>query len=287
MEKDTKHAAMVVIAAAMVVVAVFVGISQASGVSPFQTVVESGSMQRGIGSQIGVIDTGDVVILKDKERVEIRTFVDGYKIGYEKFGNYGDVIIYSRDIGNPVIHRAILWLDYNGDGTWSAPSLEGYPAELWSCTGGDGYDRMWGTLYLKNMGYSGTVNANLDLDRLMRTSTTSGYLTMGDNNFGFDQPSGVSGVSGLISLDQINSVGWFEIPWIGSFKMILRGDVDTLDRLVPNTIPSLAAAFLLVIFLIVGVSFLFDHRFYRKCKRELYEEMYAPAPLFPVEHGKQ
>jgi len=282
-DKDVKHAVIVVIAAVIIVAVAFVGVSTASGVSPFQTVIESGSMQHGIGSEIGIIDTGDVVILKSKDKVDIRTFVDGYKTGYKKFGNYGDVIIYGRDTGNPIIHRAILWLDYNGDGTWSAPSLKDYPSDLWSCASGDDYNKLSGWLSLTNMGYTNTIYAALDLNTLVSVKPASGYITMGDNNPGFDQPASVSGVNGLISYEQIRSVAWIEVPWVGAFKMILNDNKDALERWVPNTIPNLTAASLLVLFLIIGISFLFDYRFFWKYRKEMNEELYAPAPLFPVE----
>ncbi|MDR3075255.1 MAG: S26 family signal peptidase [Candidatus Methanoplasma sp.] len=290
MDKSTKHAIVIMAVAVAVIVAAFVGISKASGVSPFQTVVESGSMQHGIGSQIGVIDTGDMVVVKNKDSMVIQSFIDGYKTGYERFGNYGDVIIYNRgpDL-NPVIHRAILWLDYNGNGTWSAPSLEGYPRELWLCSGSpDGdYMNLSGTLTLKNIGYVDTPDASINLDTLAAGSPTDGYLTKGDNNSRFDQPSSLAGVNGLISYDRIKSVAWFEIPWAGTFKMVFNGKTNIIDYWVPNTIPCIAASALLWIFLIVSISFLYDYRYYQKIKEELREEMNAPTPLFPVENKKE
>jgi len=281
---DTKHAAIVVIAAVVVMAAIFIGVSVASGVSPPQTVVESGSMQHGQRSHIGTIDTGDMVILKNKNKLEIRSYVDGYNTGYERFGSYGDVIIYNRTVGNPVIHRAILWLDYNGDGTWSAPSLEKYPADRWSCTGGSDYNRLSGSLTLKGMGSEKNLTVSLSLDRLVMLDSGSGFITMGDNNRGFDQPDSVAGVKGLISYEQIRSVAWFEIPWAGVLKMAWNGKLDVVNTHAPNSVPSLIAATLLMIFLLIGISFLFDQRYYMKYEKELAERINAPAPLFPVEN---
>lgn len=276
MEKDTKHAIIVVVVAVAVIAVAFFGISAASGVSPPQTVVESGSMQHGTGSNIGVIDTGDVVLVKDKDKVNILSYVDGYNVGYEAFGNYGDVIIYDRGPNqNPVIHRAILWLDYNGNGTWSAPSLKDYPSDLWSCTSGSDWSNLSGTLILKGMGYNHSINPSVDLNNLANSYPHSGYLTMGDNNTVFDQPRNISGVAGLIQYDNIRSVAWIEIPWIGTFKMMLNGKMNAIDYWVPNTVPCLAGAILFIIFLVVGLSFLFDYRYYGKQRKELLDEMNA------------
>lgn len=107
-----------------------------SGVSPPFTVVESHSMQHcqkdDKHSETGIIDTGDMILVRDKDKGSITSYVEGSKNGYTSFGDYGNVIIYYRDHGNPVIHRAFLWLEYNDDGTWSAPALEGYERP-WVC----------------------------------------------------------------------------------------------------------------------------------------------------------
>jgi signal peptidase len=287
MEKDTKHAIIVVAVAFIFIIAAFAGLSAASGVSPFQTVVESESMQHSNESQIGIIDTGDMVILKSKDKVTIQTFVDGYKNGYKKFGLYGDVIIYDRGGDqNPVIHRAILWLDYNPDGTWSAPSLSGYSADMWSCTSGTDFNHLSGTLTLKGLGYSGARNPTIDLSALSAAYPHSRYLTMGDNNNGFDQPNMVNGVNGLVQYQQIKSVAWFEVPWIGALTIVLGNNISAKESLkdyAPNAIPSLTATIITFLFIIAGMSFLFDYRYYYKERKKLYDDMNAPAPVFPVE----
>ncbi|MCL1810791.1 MAG: S26 family signal peptidase [Methanomassiliicoccaceae archaeon] len=288
MKKETKHAIIVIVAAFAVIAVGFIGVYVSSGVNPPQTVVESWSMQHGKESQIGIIDTGDVILLKNKDKVDICSYVDGYTTGYQKFGDYGDVIIYSRgETLNPVIHRAILWLEYNGDHTWSAPSLANYPSDMWSCTGGDDHNNLSGTLTMKEMGYDGSYDPTLNLNTLADRFPHSGFITMGDNNSGFDQPSNTPGVNGLVAYEQINSVAWKEVPWVGAFKMLLNGKRSVLDDAVPNTIPSLAAAIIGIVFLLVGISFLFDQRYYKKYRKELINEMNAPAPSFPLEEEEE
>ncbi|MDR0508657.1 MAG: S26 family signal peptidase [Candidatus Methanoplasma sp.] len=276
-----------------VVVMVFAGIFATTGnFPPRTTVVESQSMQHGIGSQIGTIDTADMVILREKDQGPIKSYVDGYVSGYKSFGSYGDVIVYSRGDGqNPVIHRAILWLYYNGDRTWSAPSLKDYPAELWACTGSTDYNRLSGTLTLMGLvHYIGSDNdpPSLDLDQLVKKNSDSGFITMGDNNPTFDQPSRISGVDGLISDSQIQTVAWMEVPWAGVFRMVfISGKLSVVDEMVPNTIPCLIAAVLLIIFILIGVSFLFDYFYYQKYRRELDKEMNALPPSFLVERRRR
>jgi hypothetical protein len=119
------------------------------------------------------------------------------------------------------------------------------------------------------------------------TDPHSGFLTKGDHNDGFDQPTNVTGVSGLVKYEQINAVAWIEIPWMGAFKMMWNGKGNVLDNKAPNTIPSLSAFILSVIFLLFGLSFLLDRRYYNKYRKGLYEEMNAPTPIFPVEDEKE
>ena len=94
-------------------------VKNASGVSPPFTVIESNSMQHSDDkSQIGVIDTGDMIMVKSLGKSNVVTYVEGHQSGHQEFGDYGSVIIYKRAVGNPVIHRAILWIEYDSDGIW-------------------------------------------------------------------------------------------------------------------------------------------------------------------------
>lgn len=287
-DKGTKHTLIAIAAVVFVVAAIFVGITVASGVQPPQTVVISESMQHGpnpegYGSRLGIIDTGDMIILKSKDKVNIQSYVDGYNTGYTSFGSYGNVIIYNQGTtSDPIIHRAILWLDYNGDGTWSAPSLKDYPNNLWYCLVGatmsNDYESLSGTLYMLAFG----SQTRIDLNVLASKTPESGFLTKGDNNPVFDQTTSIANYR-LVTEEQIKSVAWIELPWIGSFKMIFNGQLSKLDEKVPNTIPCLAAAILLIIFILVGISFLFDQRYYKKYKKILSDDINAPTPQIPVE----
>ena len=219
--------------------------------SPF-SIVMSQSMQHDPNqSTIGSIDTGDIVIVREPDKVEIQSYIEGTQTGYRSFGDYGSVIIYDRGNNqNPVIHRAILWLDYNAESdTWSAPSLDEYDG-TWYFTYVDAsgetvkveneFNNIRGTLYFEDITVSGK-NVSINLDSLEKSS---GFLTMGDNsssNPNFDQPSIIDH---LVSYEDIRSVPVFEIPWLGTLKILINGG-DNLEY-VPNSLPSFVMFFILI-----------------------------------------
>jgi signal peptidase len=184
--------------------------------------------------------------------------VEGYHNGYSKFGEYGDVIIYERlNAGNPIIHRAILWLDYD-DGKWSAPSLEhfadGSGDPLWSNGNNTDFMDLTGMLTLRSIGYSSkTVYADLS-----DMHGESGYLTMGDNgvtNRLLDQYNSDFSKNRLVSYDRILCVAGFEIPWIGCIKLYASGDTGDIP---PNSIPMLIVTLITIICIAVVSSFGYD-----------------------------
>ena len=281
MEKDTRNALIIIAISIIMLCSVIGGVKTMSGLDHPQTTVNSQSMQHGVGSQLGIIDTGDIIILKSSDRVDIRSFVDGYKEGFTSFGDYGHVIIYDRGGDqNPVIHRAILWLDYNGDHTWSAPSLKDYPSTLWSNGHNTDYMALSGILMLGKMGYK-DITCSIDLDRLANVAPSSGFITMGDNNSVFDQAGGI--INNLVSKEIIRSVAWIEIPWLGSINMMLNGKGAVVDQQVPNSIPCIAIVFLTIVFGLAGLFCFWNYRDVVKYRKELSEEQNAPTPLFPLE----
>lgn len=266
MKKENTIAIAAVCIVMLMVVCGFVAIKVSSGVNPPFTVVESESMQHSKQSEIGIIDTGDMILVKSPSKIDIITFIDGYNTGYETFGDYGSVIVYNRNVGNPVIHRAILWLSPNDSG-WSAPALEKYPHELWECTSGDDCDSMSGTLTIRfPSGYRPVDKIEIDLDNL--DDRVAGYITMGDNNSTYDQIS-YSSISPnrLITPEKIKSVAWKEIPWIGAVKMIFKGNLKVIDSKVPNTVPNMTAFFVTAILTAISVGFLYDEYCLVKIKK--------------------
>jgi signal peptidase I len=106
------------------VIAVVGGIALAlyliCGTWPAVVTIESGSM-------IPHMNIGDLVVVVEKDRFgELKTWDDGKVSGYQKFGDYGDVIIYRPNgftdfwssVGllpltaqHPIIHRAMTWTE--------------------------------------------------------------------------------------------------------------------------------------------------------------------------------
>lgn len=224
--------------------------------SPFSVVMSQSMQHSETQSEIGIIDTGDVVIVKDPSTVTIYSYVEGTQNGYTSFGDYGSVIIYDRgNSQNPVIHRAIVWLEYNADtNTWSAPSLENYSGTWYWLFTEDSSDRqktwynMQGILVFEDITQSGkTVSINLNT-----LYPTSGYLTMGDNisNNYFDQATSI--VDHLISMDDIVSVPIVEIPWLGIIKILANGGNNL--QYVTNSLPSLIISFVTIFALLLFID---------------------------------
>ncbi len=224
-------------------------LSAAVGIWPPFMAVESKSMQHSDDtSQVGVIDTGDVVVARRASGPDdIRTYVGSIVDGHRSYGEYGDVIVYSRPDGEiPIVHRAICTLVYNGNGGFDIPELSEVPTHLWSAPEG----RWWGleqSVYLYEVGYS-QVTVHIDLAyllSLMGSSPHGGLITMGDNNwldqggerFGLIDQGSI--VDGPLEWEWVIGKVTGEIPWIGSLKLWLTGTAP--DYLPQNSIMMLGA----------------------------------------------
>jgi len=204
-----------------------------TGSFPPMVVVESQSMMHQEEGSIGAIDPGDLILVMNKDRVDIVSFVEATQdgnehYGYESHGMPGDVIIYRKNGGQdtPVIHRALLEAVANGTG-WDVPgtSLRNVETVSW-------------TLDYECSLFHGGGTYNLRIDSW--EPEHPGFLTSGDNNFGgcmIDQPSviprsNVQG-SGLFDsngnpvepvLDEwVVGVASSEVPWIGTIKLATSG----------------------------------------------------------------
>lgn len=274
MDSENKRLLVVLGVFLIILVGGYAGIKAYTGFdTPFSVVMSQSMQHDNERSEIGCIDTGDIVIVKSPEKADIQSYFEGLDTGFRSFDDYGSVIIYERGYNqNPVIHRAILWLEYNGDGTWSAPDLEGHENK-WLCMdvrNGSleritNHNELSGTLKFIDITQSGkTLEINLD-----NLGDESGFLTLGDNpvgNLNFDQNSGI--VNHLVGMDDIRSVPILEIPWAGTTKILLKNDGENLEY-VPNSLPSLILAFIVIISLILIV----DAIFLRKNTEDMKNEM--------------
>ncbi|HYK93425.1 MAG TPA: S26 family signal peptidase [Thermoplasmata archaeon] len=202
---------------------------------PPMYVVESDSMQHGSSDVLGLINTGDLVLAQKVPASQLTTYETGAQTGYTTYGEYGDVILYHPDGitgGAPIIHRAILFIQVNSDGSSSFPTLAGEPCgsapnavySVSTTANGCGTDHVSGTLTLYHVGWR-SVTVQVDLASL---GGSSGFLTMGDNNFDPandsigdpDQPA----LSSLVEPGWVLGVARGMLPWFGAVKLLVSGN---------------------------------------------------------------
>ncbi len=206
-----------------------------SGRWPPMVVVESSSMSHAEYSQIGVIDTGDIVIVKSEQPDNIISYVEGKATDHSTYGQYGDVFIFrprGSDIRTPIIHRPVVYLEFNGT-SFDVPSLQNleFGTDWWSP---QGRDHWWGlndTLTIKNYGHR-DVNVTIRLYSLLNHGH-SGFITMGDNNIRagkgiLDQHSGICPEP--VKGEWIEGKARGELPWFGIMKLATMGKTDAVPR---------------------------------------------------------
>jgi signal peptidase len=201
-----------------------------TGLWPPLVVVESNSMMHGDDnhSNIGTIDTGDLVLVKKVNSVsDIETYMDSQISGHKTYGDYGDVVIYKRggsDVSTPIIHRALIYLEINSDGTsYRSESLRLAAADKWSTSDPtDTWDRLTSTLTIVNVGYT-HLTVTIDIQNLA-SSHRSGFITKGDHNLGTDQ---VYASYGPVDFDWVVGKARGEIPWFGLLKLWSTGSLGS------------------------------------------------------------
>ncbi len=198
------------------VLLVFVLTFAYSGNWPPMVVIESGSMEHDNHNNyeepgfmhLGIIDTGDLVIVKKAKKSDIITYLQGKKTGYKKYGDYGDVIVYYKNgikkhEGNkvtPIIHRAMAWVEVLDNGSYYIPEINTY---------------FQNKIILNEIG--------LQMGHGI-SPKTSGYITKGDsiNNYHADQFShrDITGqVVEPVNPDWIVGMARGELPWFGLIKL--------------------------------------------------------------------
>lgn len=203
-----------------------------SGRWPPLVVIESSSMSHGTGnppdSQIGVIDTGDIVIVKETGDEDITTFVEGKANGHDTYGQYGDVLIY-KSLGKektPIIHRPVVYLKYE-NGSFDVPALkkldygEDWSLENEESPGDKKWENITGTLYLHKYGYA-DKDVKIDLQPLLKYEH-SGYITMGDHNPRIDQNPSDPICPEPVRKDWVEGKARGELPWFGILKLTAIG----------------------------------------------------------------
>lgn len=244
---------------ALIVVAIIIsGIYIYTQNWPPIVVIESKSMQHSPDeSFVGVIDTGDLVLVKRVEsESDLVSYVAGRASGHTTYSDYGDVIVYRKngytDV-TPVIHRCFIWLEFNRtSGNYDVPELEGLEwGKDWEVLK-DGIlleERTYnlsGELRIKNVGWYPVpqrrmVSINLDnIEKLYTNRGTipeSGYITMGDYNAptidqgwlsdGHPYDGFGSNKVRLVNVTWVVGKARGELPWFGLIKLTASGQVRT------------------------------------------------------------
>ena len=174
------------------VVAVGLLLFAISGVWPPMVAIESDSM-------VPHMQKGDLVFVMEEGRLApesahgetgVVTAAIGEDVGYTKFKQSGDVIVYQPygdERRTPIIHRAMLWVD------------EG---ENW-------YDRA-------NPEYVDGADNCRQLSNC--PAERAGFITKGDNNPGYDQ---ALGISSIVRPNWVIGTAEIRIPYLGWIRLSL------------------------------------------------------------------
>lgn len=205
------------------------GTGQSLGDAPV-VVIETGSMmdcEQGVGTRtvlceptsfgsIGAIDPGDLVFVRDTDgKNDVTTMADE---GRNRYGQPGDAVVYrpgGRADLTPVIHRAMFWIEFNGDGTFSVPELGleretnlDHPAIM---------DR-------ERFGLEGFCQLRFG------DNPQSGWITKGDNNRCWDQTGSHSISPGPVQPDWLLGKARGEVPWVGLLKLFVFDLISGTDN---------------------------------------------------------
>jgi len=217
---------------------------------PPVVVVESGSMQHSSDtSALGVIDTGDIVMVQKVDSTsDITTWAEGQQKDYKTYGEYGDVIIYDKNGkgGTPVIHRAIVFIRHNE----TVGNKHYFDVPEWNIRHNETI-----SYYVEELQFKINFTPQRGYD---------GYLTKGDNrasNPSLDQQSTIDDAEGnpiqQVSIKWVKGVARGEIPWFGLIKLKIN-DNEHLDTAPDNSWTNLKVS----MFLLLGVPIILNVIYY-------------------------
>lgn len=275
----------IVIAATAVIVLLAVLFAY-SGVWPPMVVVESSSMMHGEDSQLGVIDTGDLTLVKKVDgRDGIVTYVEAASrrspnYGLRTYGDLGNVIIYKKNgqAGTPVIHRAIAWLEYNatasdpGQGIYRGdlPDIGVFAKTEYTVEGLRSY-------YPGQAKVPLVIHISTILSQSARSSRPhDGFITRGDHNRISDNGAGVDQEALTIAqgvfvepvrFEWVIGRAEGELPWFGLLKLWISGQPGSTFP--PSSVQGLVVTIVLLVVVPVTLDLVITrYRKRRKARRE-------------------
>ncbi len=182
-----------------------------SGVWPPMVAVESGSMEPHMyrGDLVFVMDDTRLVPEAAVMETGIVTHRGGTHADYQRFGDYGDVVIYEKNGGNdtPIIHRARFWVN---------------ESENW-------YDKA-DPSYLDGTDCEAIPNC---------PAPHAGFITKGDNNASNPSYDQVAGISSPVKPEWIKGTAEFRIPWLGHIRLQFATIFSTSDSVVNGHLATL------------------------------------------------
>jgi signal peptidase I len=258
---------------------VAVGTILSLGTWPPIYAVESDSMQHGSGDHLGYLNAGDIVFALSVSNSSIRPYIDALKTGYHTYGEAGDVLIYhpNGQWGETVIiHRAILWLNWNSTSrAYSAPALSGLACPMINsspCFSVESTNTRTNASARATTGLAygdhlqlwniGEGSASLSITIGPSLGDHSGYLTLGDNNSGAydqrDRGDGVANISSLVEPGWIVGVARGMLPWFGAIPLSMVGDIGNVPLASWHAL--IATLVLLVAFAVVATYAVRRHK---------------------------
>lgn len=229
------------LAVALIVVGlILAGLFLYTGNWPPMVVVESGSMQHSSTyAYLGDLNIGDIVLVKKiSSASQVSTFVDGASTGVSSYGEFGNVIVY-RPYGShavtPIIHRAILYLQYNSSGGgYDVPSLQRLPISQWYILtpGGKSHDylNVKYNIVILGVGYTHTP-VSVPISSFLGKADYSGFVTMGDHNHAVYGENSTDQSLGIFPLpvkpQWIDGVAVGDMPYVGLIKLFLSGGIPS------------------------------------------------------------
>jgi signal peptidase len=245
-----------------------------TGLWPPLVVVESNSMMHGDDnlSNIGTIDTGDLVLVKKVNSLsDIETYMDSQASGHKTYGDYGDVVIYrpgGLDAITPIIHRALIYLEINSDGTsYRSESLRQAATDKWSTSDPtDTWDRLTSSLTISDVGYN-HLSVTIDIQGLA-SSHRSGFITKGDHNTGTDQRYAAYGP---VDFEWVVGKARGEIPWFGLLKLWSTGTLGSPSP--DNSVRDLWASLAIIVATPIIIDITLTYREKRKVSKKRTAEL--------------
>ena len=259
--------------AAIFVASVLLAMYAYTGLWPPLVVVESDSMMHSDEnvSQLGAIDTGDMVLVKDVDRPDdVITYMEGVVNGHRTYGDFGDVIVYKKngdDGSTPIIHRAMVYLEANPNGSYRCEALRDAPADKWSVGDeDDAWDYLTSTLTIYNVGYR-DVSVGINIALILsdqRGDPADGFITRGDHNTNIDQAYRATATP--VNIDWVVGKARGEIPWFGLLKLWFT---DSLKSEAPeNSVHNLWIAIAVIVIVPIVIDVVLTYRIRKKISRK-------------------